>query len=116
MNDPVLNMRALWAAHCLAFDVKREIDHEIDEWDENHGFGYDVPFDRDRYEKGHECDEFQKIWKRYLDARDLWLKTLDNFCAEVESATEGRITSKTARELATNPRYKNRLNDIMCES
>ena len=114
MDNPVLNMRTLWAAHRLAFDVKREIDHEIDEWDEDHGFGYDVPFDRDRYEEGHKVDEFQEIWNRYLAAKDLWLKTLDDFCTEVERATEGQITNRTARELATNPRYEKRLNAIMC--
>lgn len=115
MDNPILKMRVLWMAHQVAFDMKRDIDHEIDQWDEDHGFGYDIPFDRDRYEVGHKCDEFQDIWTRYLEARNLWLDTLDQFCDEVERATSGRITSEMARELATNPRYRDRLNGIMCE-
>ena len=113
MNDPTIRLRTLWRLYKLAGDVKRSIDHEIDEWDEAHGFGYDVPFDRDRYAQGHKCDEFQEIWRRYLDAKDAWFACLDEFCEEYERMTNGAIDRNTARTLATSPRYEKRLDAIM---
>ena len=111
-----LNMVKDWMLWQLARDQWMACEDELDRYDRAHGFDWasDGEFRFDAYE--HFCntdEEHKRICAEYVKASDEMLESLHRFCDSMVKFTDGQIDFKTAKNMATTPRYAKRLEAIM---
>jgi hypothetical protein len=87
----------------------------LDRYDRAHGFDWACDeFDFDAYEAFCNSDECHKrIWADHVKSSDEMRASLDRFCKSMERFSDGQIDRRTAKEMATNPRYAKKLEEIM---
>ena len=108
-----MKMTVAYGLYKLYLKQWRLADRDIDLWDEAHGFGFEDEWTITEYERTHKCDEFQELWNREQSMAAEWKDQLDDFCNLMVEFTDGQVDYKTAREMATNPRWKDRLEAAM---
>lgn len=108
-----IRMESSWMFYRLYLNQWRNTNREIDLWDEAHGFGYEDDYTYEEYEEAHKCEEFQKLWDAYMHESDEWRAALHDFCEAMEEFTDGQISRKVAKDMATNPKYAEQIERIM---
>lgn len=111
-----LKMAKDWMFWQLARDKWRACEDELDRYDRAHGFDWacDGDFRFDAYE--HFCatdEEHKRIWADHMKASDDMHESLNRFCESMVRFTDGQVDFKTAKTMATNPRYAKKLEKIM---
>ena len=109
-----INMTKNWMFLQLADKQLRQVASRLNSYEKWCGFGLDDDYDEREYTRFTKTDDgFKKLWDEHCKALDEWRESLDRFCNSMVRFTDGQIDYKTARTMATNPRYAKKLDKIM---
>lgn len=109
-----LNMKKDWMLLQLMEKRHKDAAHEVTLYESAHGYGFDDEYDEGMYTRWTDNDDgFKRLWHEQCKALDDWRECLDRFCESMVRFTDGQIDYKTARTMATNPRWAAKLDEIM---
>lgn len=113
-----VKMQTSWVLFKLVQKQASDALREVSRYEDAHGHGIEDFEDSEAYREAYteftETDEgFKRLWHRWNELFDEEMGHLKEFCDMVAEFTDGLIDQKTARQMATNPRYADRLEKVV---
>lgn len=113
-----IQMQTNWLMYKLVKEQALNALHEVTLYENEHGYGFagfeDTDAYRDAYTAFTDNDEgFKKLWHEWNELFDEEMAYLKKFCECMVKFTDGQIDMKTARQMATNPRYADEVEQVL---